>query len=485
MIPRNEGSPDSGTFGSERTWWLFMVAIIVIKLCFLLWDPVPKIFMGDSASYLLTAVSGWIPPDRSFLYGFLVRWLTSPSGTLTPLLIAQTIISAATALVVAVTCLRVIKLSRGYSYFFGLLCALDPLQWLWERYVMTEVMSLFVYVVVLFVSFRYLKERRLGQLVLIQVLGVALIALRISYLLVIQASTVLLPLVAFFPEIVAAFASTSSRSTRTALAKLTGLHLAISLALLFSLHGGYKVLNGRLSHREPNYLYATGLNLIAMWAPALEPADSPDPRLAGLIAHGDDFEIKLLRARGVQRYREGFLVRRWQKIEPNVAVADRVAKETAMRALVRRPFEILMLAKQTFFDYWQYGSLHHQAIYELGTTRVPEKLKPAFIDRFHLKKSFTGSYTFLQQYFLAAQPYYYLVLIAPFVCAVLLGLTYQKHLFLILVHGWILLGTSVLFTVTATVRYLQPLSVLALLTAAAFLKWMMRKRSESAAVPKA
>ncbi len=459
------------------------MAIVALKLCFLLWDPIPKIFMGDSASYLLTAISGWIPPDRSFLYGFLVRWLTSPAGTLIPLLTAQAIISAATALMVAFICLRVIELSRGYSYCFGLLCALDPLQWLWERYVMTEVMSLFVYVVVLFLSFRYLKERRLWHLAVVQVLGVALIALRISYLLVIQASTILLPVVAFFPEIVAALGSTSSRAARTALAKLFGFHLAVSLALLLSLHGGYKVLNGRLSHREPDYLYATGLNLIAMWAPALQPADSPDPRLAELIAHGNDFKMKLLRARGVQRYREGFLVNRWKKLEPNTAIADRVAKETAMRALASRPLDILVLANQTLLDYWHYGSLHRQAIYELGTTRVPEKLKPSFIDRFHLKKSFTGSYTFLQQYFLAAQPYYYLVLIAPFICALLLAFIYEKYLFLIFVHSWILLGTSVLFTVTATVRYLQPLSVLALLTAAALLKWILREKIESAAAP--
>lgn len=432
--------------------------------------------MGDSQSYLWTAVSGWIPPDRSFLYGFLIRWLTYLSETLTPLLLLQTLMSAATAVVVAVICRRIVQLSAGYSYFFGLLCALDPLQWLWERYVMTEAISLFLYVVALFFSFRYLRERRLWQLTAIQILCVFLIAFRISYLLVVQVSTVVLPVIAFFPELVGAFQSVAPRPTRAG-KRTFGLHLAVSLALMLSLHWGYKALNGSLSRRESGYLYATGLNLIAMWAPALEPVDSPDPRLARLIAEGDSFRLRRLTSRGSQRYQTGFLVDRWQAIEPDVAVADKIARQTAMHALVARPTQVLRLAYLTFVGYWQFHQLHNQAINELGAIHLPGDFGKRFIREFDLSRSFAGRYSLLQQYFLAAQPYYYVVLIAPFISALFLIPLRRKDLWLISIHSWILLGTSVLFTVTATVRYLQPLSVLTFLTAAELLKWALPERN--------
>src|SRR5262245_63327721 len=88
-------------------------------------------------------------------------------------------------------------MSNRLSFLFGLLCALDPGQLVWERYVMTETFSLFVYVLVLYWSLAYLRDRRLWQLAVVQALSVLLIGFRISYLLVVQACTILLPLIAF------------------------------------------------------------------------------------------------------------------------------------------------------------------------------------------------------------------------------------------------------------------------------------------------
>src|SRR5947207_8804073 len=77
------------------------------------------------------------------------------------------------------------------------MCALDPCQLVWERYVMTETFSLLVYVLVLYWSLAYLRDRRLWQLAVVQALSVLLIGFRMSFLLVVQACTILLPLIAF------------------------------------------------------------------------------------------------------------------------------------------------------------------------------------------------------------------------------------------------------------------------------------------------
>ena len=62
---------------------------------------------------------------------------------------------------------------------------------------MTETFSLLVYVLVLYWSLLYLRDRRIWQLAVVQALSVVLIGFRMSYLLVVLACTILLPFIAF------------------------------------------------------------------------------------------------------------------------------------------------------------------------------------------------------------------------------------------------------------------------------------------------
>jgi len=148
---------------AEAHWWLFCFLILALKFLLLGLDPLPQLFMGDSGSYLLTAVSGWIPPDRSFLYGYVIRWSSLGTGSLTSLLILQAFLATVTAILVALICRCIFGLASGLSYLFGVLCSLDPLQLVWERYVMTETVSLFFYAFALFFSFLYLKHSAFGS----------------------------------------------------------------------------------------------------------------------------------------------------------------------------------------------------------------------------------------------------------------------------------------------------------------------------------
>src|SRR6476660_3932769 len=138
---------------SQAKWWLFCLAIVVFKLLLLAIDPLPKLYLGDSISYLYTALSGWIPEDRSFFYGYLIQWLCLRAQSLTPLLIAQIFLGASVAVIVAWICRVIFSLSEKLSYLFGFLCASDPLQVAWGRYVMTETWSLFFYALMLQQSF--------------------------------------------------------------------------------------------------------------------------------------------------------------------------------------------------------------------------------------------------------------------------------------------------------------------------------------------
>ena len=166
------GAPETPrSFGQNSGWWLFCLLLLLLKLFLFFLDPSPKFFLGDSASYIWTAISGWIPIDRSFVYGYLVGWLSLPTHSLTSLLLFQAFLGCATALIVAFACRYFFGLSLRASYLFGVLCAIDPLQLLWERYVMTEVTSLFIYAAILLLSLLYLKDRKLWQLAAIKIGG--------------------------------------------------------------------------------------------------------------------------------------------------------------------------------------------------------------------------------------------------------------------------------------------------------------------------
>ena len=117
------------------SWWLFCLAVLALKFLLLGLDPPPKLYLGDSLSYLETAISGWMPGQRSFVYGYVIRWTSLWTGSLTSLLILQVFLSIVIAIIVAWICRAIFDLPETLSYLFGFLCSIDPLQLAWERYV--------------------------------------------------------------------------------------------------------------------------------------------------------------------------------------------------------------------------------------------------------------------------------------------------------------------------------------------------------------
>src|SRR6266480_7184471 len=389
---------------AANAWWLFCALIIAIKLLLLWLDLTPKLFLGDSGAYIWTALTGWIPSDRSYFYGYLVRWLAVWPHSFGPFLLSQTLVSAVTAIVFALICSRFFRMSNRLSFFFGLMCALDPCQLVWERYVMTETFSLLVYVLVLYWSLAYLRDRRLWQLAVVQALSVLLIGFRMSFLLVVQACTILLPLIAFARCGLPVLRKRSEACGAEPTVLTTGLtHMVASITIMFVMPGAYKYANGWLSNREPAYLYDAGAHLAAVWAPALQPSDARDPRFGDIIANGDQFEIDNLRQRNAQQFSEGFLIDRWSKIEKDPRKRDRGARETAINTLRRRPLEIVGLTLKTYMEYWGIGSIQWYARKDLGYGKLSNDRVKMLAEKFGFqtaKRIPAQQYSLLQRYFL-------------------------------------------------------------------------------------
>jgi hypothetical protein len=52
LEPPIAGAPASSTrFFTDAHWWLFCLLILVLNFLLLAFDPLPKLFMGDSESY--------------------------------------------------------------------------------------------------------------------------------------------------------------------------------------------------------------------------------------------------------------------------------------------------------------------------------------------------------------------------------------------------------------------------------------------------
>jgi len=467
-------------------WWLFCLLILTVKLLLLGLDPLPKVFMGDSGSYLHTAITGWIPDDRSYWYGYLIRFIALPTHSLFPLLLLQCYLSGLTAIVATVCWRFFFGCSTAVAYSLGFACALDPLQLLWERYVMTETISLFFYVLFLYCALRYIQSRRRRDLVLVQLLGVATIGFRMSYLLVVQL-TALLPLLAYFPDLLRHI-RTLPRQSRSLLiaARRTGIDTLLSLILMFSLHRGYTEVNGWLTNRQPAYLYATGLHLLAFWAPVLKPQDAVDPRLAAIIQHGGEYSLTDPTARNSQRFFPTGLIGRLTAVEKDPIKANDIAQQTAMRALHRAPFQVALLALKTYAQFLDPHWLKQAARADFGHDLLPANLQA-------LKKHFGWSgqanitaarRTFLQRYYLKLWPYYFVIAVSPAIALVAIWLSRDWRLpALLFAHNSVMLVTASALAPQAVVRYLQPMSLLTLLSIGILLQAAIQRWSEASFFP--
>jgi hypothetical protein len=474
-------------FGRSRefqNWTLLFLFIFLLKLLLVAVDPLPKFIMGDSGTYLWTALHGGIPEDRSFFYGYVIRWTSVGPESLTSLMILQASLSAIVSLLLGLICRFIFQLPLLWSCLFGILCALDPLQLLYERYVMTEAISLFVYAIALRRAFLYLRDHRLRDLILLQVISVLLIAFRMSYLPLVEIDTLILPIIAFSGSIWHALRQQGRNDglPRWSPLRVCGGHLLLSVLLMLALHTGYKRLNGFMAHREPAYVYSTGVTILAFWSPVLEPGDSPDPELAELIRKGDEMGLKERRARNGQLFSPTGLIERVFQLQPDRSKADNLAKQTAFHALLRDPLGVLGLTWYTYADYWSVSAMKDFLEKDFSFYNPPGgDLIQLLATSFHLAHNNTNVKTFLQSYYVAGWPYYYLVLVAPLLSALAILLKAGRpYAILLFVHSSIIMGLAMTFG-SETMRFLQPVSFMTLLIVALWISEALKRLSRNKA----
>jgi hypothetical protein len=464
---------------AKRFWLLLAGAIFLLKLLLLALDHAPMFYLGDSMAYLNTAKWNWIPPDRSFLYGYVILEIAFKRGSLLPLLAAQALASAVAALLVALILRRAFAAPRPVAAGIAVLCALEPLQLLYERYVMTEAFSLLMFAAFVTACLAYLRRATAGRLLLAQVAGVLVICFRVSFLPMIEAATILLPLLAWAsPPAPPASAASPSRPWSPLLRRRwfrPAAHLILSLVLFTTLHGAYKryyaaLIQHQLPGAPPAYYYDNGFHLLCFVAPIVEPRDFPHPEKAEEIFRVA-WDLKVPRLRDRQRWLEGGLIANVKAAYPDHLEANRLSEITAWNAVKRDPLGELRLAWWGFREYFNRESLRAGMLSDRGADRpLLDELLADLRSDYGIEDGSRLPYipTPTNRYYFAAWPWYLALLLLPIPAFALIWLVPRPQrpgAGLLWIFASLQIAIVAAFSIGPTVRFLHAVAWLAMLAA--------------------
>lgn len=459
-IPASTALPPSKA--ALLRWLALIGSVLLVKGILFRADHSPMFFLGDSVAYINTAKWGWIPPDRSFLYGWIIRIISLWPGTLTPLLVAQTFATAAAAVLCALILRRFFAAPRAIAALLGLLCAVEPLQLLYERYVMTEPFSLLAFALFVTFALGYLHRPGLAQLILMQVAGVVVISFRVSFLPMLEAATLLVPLLPLL-----------GRSASRRWMRIAG-HLVLSCVLFVGLHSAYKRLyaaeiQSYLPGAPPAYYYDNGFHLLCFVAPIVQPSDFPHSEKAPEVFRLA-FDLKDPDLRGKQRWWQGGLIANVQAAYPDHLEANRLAAETAWNAVRRDPWGEFCLSWYSFSDYWNLAHLRLGMLTDQGGDReLPADLLSVLHSDFHIEGAGLPHLTTLSnRYFFAAWPWYLALLLLPAPLLILIAIVPVPHrpaAILLCVFASLQITIIAACSISPTVRFLHAVAWLAMLTA--------------------
>ncbi len=431
------------------------LAVFAVKLLLLLLDHEPGFHFGDSGAYLATALIGWIPPDRSFTYGFLIRPFVAHSHSLTPLLFLQTSMSAVASITTGLLLNKFYGASLPFAISFALLSAVEPLQLMSERYLMAETAATFGFSLFTFVCFAYLQRKKLWMLMLCQLIGVVLISFRFSFLPLILLLSVALPILA-----------EASRSPIKNRPLLTSLLLSIitSQALLL----GYRHLYGFLARAEPAYLSRDGDFLLADMAPLVKPVDFPDPARRVQLFRKVTIPLSGIDRRRLHRWLPGGLCAAILDVTGgNEDAANQVARSTAIHAMRRDPYGVVSLAVQTYKEFFNLHKVQWALKIDQGKFVEPTSNDVAMIqERFGVDASERRFHSLTRRWEASAAPWCWLMLLLPFGYTAELALHWRQASrsdYLLLLMSFTFLLAAIVPVEIANPRYLVPLPWLSVL----------------------
>jgi hypothetical protein len=418
-----------------------------IKAVLLALDHLPNFFMGDSEAFIDTTLTKWFPPQRSWTYGFFIRFFCLPVHSLEPLVIAQTLGGLVTCVALGFCLRRYFRVSMGVTTGVMIACAVDPLQLLYERMVMTEAFSLMVLAFVWVGVFAYCRRPRLGMLLILQLLCV-------------------LP-----------FVANAGAPGRLWLGK-AAVHLVASIVLMVALHGAYRAAMGIKHRQPPAYSYGTNGMVLSAFSPLLRPDDAPTAPLAAAIRDDAAYPLADRSLRNEQIWNPGGLIDRLDKAGGGFYRADTSAKIIFRHMVMRDPTAVLLSGLRNYIDYWNLPAMPGILLPERASGPYDDMFTGDLANHFHLdvrnypRPSLTKTlHAWLPPWLvlLLASP---VLLLAAFCCA---GRARWRETGLLLMIGSVILAQNTMLSTMTVYRYLQPVTFTTLLALGIIIQWVRER----------
>lgn len=360
----------------RRNFLLLCALGTAIKIVLYFVDSRPALFMGDSASYLATAYVNYIPPDRSFAYGYLLKAIALWPNSLETVVQTQVAWSALSCCVLGWALLRYLRLPLLPAAMLVGICAVEPLQLLSERFVLTEAAATLLLSLMIWTAFAYSESSRIWLLLLDALLGVILVSFRMAYLPFVIASSLLVPLLspaARTPAI------TGFRYWRVPERKWMSVALSLVLSVAASqvLLRQYRLLYRALFNPSlrPAYLYQEGYFLLSDFAPIVTPDDYPIAKDRAWVFSHVGIPLGDRRGREQQHWLPNGLCEVIKRVPGQGEYrGNRMARLTALNAIRRDPAGAIRLAVASASDYFDSGYLKEAIAFDQG---VNLRLSPA------------------------------------------------------------------------------------------------------------
>lgn len=459
--------------------YLALALMVLVAKVLQAWaDAVPLLFLGDSETYIYSAVEGFTPICRSFVYGWPIRWWGLETGSIMGVVIAQIVAGGITAWLVGAALLYFYRVRFRVAGGMTMVFAFDPMQILHERMVLAETFTLLFFALQLVLALSYLRRPLLVTLVSVCGLGLVVVSLRIMFVPVVLAMAVLLPVGAWLNQ----------PAARRRTWWWPGLvHLGVAVAVTAALHGAYRQHIGKaFGGWPPAYQYYDGLMLLAAWAPILQPGDATEPPVAELLKQqADDPGLPLDNRfmREEQLWTDGGLVERLRALFKRDDLAANTCAKRVCRATLRRdPLAVLQLAGQAFADYFRWDRYPLRLWVEQGSNRFPT---PEFLALLRERLTWDAAEVHVtptpsKRFHLIAAPWYVFLFCSPLLWLAVMarGSPFER------ISGLLLFGLTALLVavlcatgVTTVFRYLHPFSFTALLSAGVLVERALTRRA--------
>ena len=325
---------------------------------------------GDSVSYLMTG-NGWIPPDRSWAYGFAVHWLLNVTKSFSSYIIVNNVL----LICIIYSCRSYFQskpIDNALFIMLAVFLSIDPLLAVYTRFYLSDFFGLAFFIAFVCSFGSYLSSAKFSwwTILLMVASAIGAVFVRLAYAPIIA---VLVAIVLLWTCVHAAVQVRWKAAVALAIPVLAVATLATANMAVFSDKYGHRPFVNKLS----------GTFLMGVFAPALSVKDFrkagipiSDEEYWNLDSHSFDQRGRQIWGTTMASARPLIMSRLGIKDDYD-ATLDRTCFQIVLNAFQRKPIAIFRVYARSLYYYFVYDEWRKSLEGEMGSDR---QLEPSFVE---------------------------------------------------------------------------------------------------------